>query len=68
MQTDVVTGMYEQGAAGFYTAGKTDGIVQQLMAVVRLANTQGVDHQHFRPLDIVDFRIIDGLHVGDVGK
>ena len=68
VQAHVVAHMGEQRAAGPYPAGKADGIANQLVRVVGLVETQGVDHQHLYPAEQPLLVWGNGLHIGDIGK
>ena len=67
MTADVVTAMDEPRLACPYPTGKVDSVGDGLVGVVRFF-TQGVDYQHIRTLDIGQFLVADGLHVGDIGQ
>lgn len=45
MEAYIVRGVYKIGATGPYLAGKADGIVNELMAMVDAFEAQSVDHE-----------------------
>ena len=68
MQTNIVTHVDEQSLGGSYPFGKGNGIIHQLMGMMRLGETEGVDYQQLRAFQIRQLRIIDGLHICDIGQ
>lgn len=68
MQAYFMTGMDEVCLVGTYPLRKGDGIVQQLMGMMGLPLSQGVDHQHFSTSSIRHLYIVNGLHVGDIDE
>lgn len=68
MQTDVVIGMHEVGAAGTDAAGKSDGIAYELVGVMGLVPTQGVLNEHINAFEQLHLAVADRLHVSDIGK
>lgn len=67
MAADVVTAVDEPRLTGPYPTGKTDGIVEGLVAVMGFL-AQSVDNKGVAAFDIRQFVVADGLHIGDVDK
>lgn len=68
MQSDIVTGVYEKCTLSPYPTGKGDGIVDKLVRMVGLVETQGIDHKHLHTLQVLHLCLVDGLHISDVGE
>lgn len=68
MKSNVMVDMDEIGAPCPYPASEAHGVVHELMGMMGLAEPQGIDHQGVGPFQIGQFRVGDGLHVGNVGQ
>jgi hypothetical protein len=52
MQSDVMSRMYQIGLASPHPTSKRHGIIDKLMRMVGLVETQGFDHEQFSSLQI----------------
>lgn len=68
MKTYIVRGVYKIGATSPYLAGKADGIVNELMAMVDAFEAQSVDHERVHSFQIRQLFVTDGFHIGDIDQ
>lgn len=68
MQAYLMGNMGEIGLPSPYPASHLDGISYQLMAMVRLIESKGIDHQSLYPIQIGVLNIVHRLHIRDIGK
>ena len=66
MLADVMIGMNEVGALGFYTTGKGYGVAYELVGMVGLVPSEGILHQYIHSLNQFHFFVAYRLHVGDI--
>ena len=68
VKADVMTGMNEVGMLSPYPADELHGLADGLMGMVLGGETQGIDHHHLHTLQIGQFAVVDGFHIGNIGK
>ena len=68
VSADVVGEVYEVCSLCTYPSAYCYGIINQLMAMVRLLKPEGVDDERVDIVNIFIFRLFYALHVGYVGE
>ena len=68
MQAYLMGYMGETSLLRSYPASYPDGISHQLMAMVRLIEPEGIDHQSLHPFQVSILFIAHRLHIRDIGK
>ena len=68
MKANIVTDMDNVGLAGFDFTREDDGIIHQLMGMMRFRKAQGIHHENVCTFQIFEFFISDGFHIGDIGQ
>ena len=63
-----MAGMNEIGTSYAQLPGEANGVVQQLMRVVRFSHTKSIDHKHVKAFKIRQLGGGYGLHVCDISK
>ena len=66
MLADVMIGMNEVGALGFYTTGKGYGVAYELVGMVGLVPSEGILHQYIHSLNHFHFFVAFLLQDGEI--
>ena len=68
MQSDIVTHVRQHRPSGPYPLSKVNSVAHQLMRVMGFVKAQGIDHQRIDPFQQGQLTVVNGLHIGDIGK
>ena len=66
VSADIVSEVDEVCSLGTYSATESNGIINQLVAMVYFLKAEGINDEDVNVVEVFIFRILYALHVGDI--